>query len=287
MIIWFSVRFNKVYDDLRGISPDSVQDGCEYGESEVVLSLPDNYSETGAPVPLIFSAHGSGGRVSRADDKTGGLNYLAPLLENGYAAFDLHGTRADGRSYGNRRYTEAVRRAYRYILSHYNVEPGLFVAGASMGGLSALNYVNLFPEDVRVIGLFYPRTNLHAETVDGVTYNGPWERDIKSFDVKQTIAEEFGFAGREEFDEEKTVGLNPWYNRTVTFDGVRYSSLPCAVKIWHGNADGTVAYPLSVEYVAGLRRGGCYAVLRTLDGVGHKHNEVMRRELLLWFDRFR
>lgn len=287
--VWFKVKYNTVFDDCAGTSQTSVQDSYLEGESEVLLSLPDDYSETGEKVPLIFSAHGSGGRVCKEEDARGGVKYLDEETAKHYAIFDLHGTRPDGRSYGNRRYLEAVYRAYSYIISHYNVDPRLFVAGASMGGICALNFVNFYPNIVRAIGLFYPRTNLRAVYVDGVRENGSYDstKSHKDFNLSEVIGEQYGFADPYVFEEEKTVGLNPWYNRTVTIDGLRYASLPCPIKIWHGDIDTSVQYILSVEYIAALRRNGCFAELRTVHGIGHKNNAVMREEMRLWFDRFK
>ncbi|MBO7361648.1 MAG: alpha/beta hydrolase [Clostridia bacterium] len=293
--VWFRVKYNNEWDNVDEISSEQVQDGYSEAETEAVLILPDSYAEKGsgsdaAPVPLIFSAHGSGGRVSESEGHTGGTGYASNCLDTGYAVFDIHGTRPDGRSYGNRRYCEAVFNAYRYILAHFNVEPGLFVCGASMGGVSALNYVNLYPSTVRVLGLFYPRINLTAVDVGGVRINGSWEAQRK-FDSGETItdiiSEQYGFPGKRVWDEERARGLNPWNNRTVTVDGKRYTFLPCPVKIWHGNHDTTVDYAASTEYIAGVRRAGCYGELRTLELTKHKHGEIMHEELRLWFDRFR
>lgn len=287
--VWFSVKFNKNFDYCEGTSQTDVQDVYEEGETEVLLTLPDDYSENGDKVPLVFSAHGSGGRVCKEEDARGGTKYLDEEAHRHYAVFDVHGTRPDGRSYGNRRYLEAVYRAYNYIIAHYNVDPRIYVAGASMGGICALNFVNFYPNIVRAIGLFYPRTNLRAVTVGGVRETGSYDstKPHKDFDLTKLIGEQYGFKDPYVFEEEKTRGLNPWYNRTVVIDGKRYASLPCPIKIWHGDIDTSVQYVLSVEYIAALRRNGCYAELRTLHGVGHKHSPVMREELRLWFDRFK
>ncbi len=288
--IWFTVKYNYRYDDMTHTDAETLGDGEDIREMECVLALPDCYSETGDAVPLIFSAHGAGSRVNKEEDKTGGLAYVAACIDAGYAAFDVHGTRSDGRSYGNRRYLEAAHSAYMYVLHNYNVQDGLFVAGASMGGLHALNFAQYFPRDVRVVGAFYPRTNLHAEIACGKECIGVWEKlnvDAEGLTARDKLAEAYGFENAEVFEEKKTLGFNPWYTNTVVIDGERYTRFPCPLKIWHGTADQTIDYELSVEYVAGVRRAGCYAELRTLDGQGHKHNGVMRDELRMWLDRFR
>ncbi|MBO7377141.1 MAG: alpha/beta hydrolase [Clostridia bacterium] len=288
-LIWFKVKYNSFAGGSLSDEPETVTDRYEEGISEAVLSLPDSYSEEGCAVPLIFCAHGSGGRVCEAEDARGGLKYLGEGILSRYAAFDIHGTRPDGRSYGNRRYCEAVNRAYETIVSEYNVERRLFVSGASMGGICALNFVNLFPNIVKAIGLFYPRTNLHGEFLGSKLEHGSFDaiRDAKKdFWLREVIADQYGFSQTVFFEKEKTAGLDPWNNRTVVIDGKRYSELPCPIKIWHGDADVSVEYRFSAEYIAALRRRGCYAELRRLRGRGHKINSVMQEELGLWFDRF-
>ena len=287
--IFFKVTYNKLYDNVEDTDADKVLDGYEEGETEALLILPDSYSDTGNPTPLIFSAHGSGGIVSENPPHIGGNGYTTDCVEHGYASFDIHGTRPDGRSYGNRRYVEAVHRAYLHIVNNYNIDRRIFVCGGSMGGVCALNFVNFYPEIIRAIGLFYPRTNLNTVHFDGMDWHGsfdvPYNPD-RGFFLADVISSEYGFRTPCVWDEEKTVGLNPWFNRAIFIDGVRYGFLPCPIKIWHGNIDTKVDYHLSVEYVKSLKRTGCYAELRTMEGTGHKTTPEARRELTLWFDRF-
>ena len=40
------------------------------------------------------------------------------------------------------------------------------------------------------------------------------------------------------------------------------------------------------DFVDSVRRGGCYIELHMLDGVGHKINDVMKMEMVMWFNRF-
>ncbi len=288
--IWFKVDFNNNYDDVTHTDAATPADSEDMRECECVLALPDCYTETGEAVPLILSSHGAGGRVCRDEDKTGGLSYVTPCIEAGYAAFDIHGTRPDGNSIGNRRYLEAAHRAYVYVLRHYNVQEGLFVAGASMGGHNMLNFTQFYPRDVRVVGLFYPRSNMRTETACGKECIGIWDKttpDPTGLSTRDRIAQEYAFSGSDVFETEKTVGLNPYHTNTLPVNGKRVMHFPCPLKIWHGTADQTNNYELSVEFVEGIKRGGGYAVLRTLEGRGHKLNDVMREELRMWFDRFR
>ncbi len=288
--IWFKTYYNDIYDNCRDTAGDKVQDSFSRAECEVLLRLPACYSESGRAVPLVLSAHGAGGIVDKATDFKGGTKSAKYLLEAGYAVFDINGTRADGLSWGNRRYAEAVHHAYRYIIEKYNVETGMFLSGASMGGLSVLNFVQMYPGEARVIGLFYPRLNLNSVTVDGVEYHGSYTRPKVFPDGKkqsELFAEQYGFQDPEVYDADATAGLDPFTNHSWCIDGERYTTLPVPIKIWHGKDDKTVPHELSVEYVKALRRTGSYAELRLLDNTGHTRTEPMMRELLLWFDRFR
>ena len=286
---WFSVTYNKRFDFCFSDSPEETLDGYEEGVSEACLSLPDSYSENGAPVPLVFSAHGSGGRVCREEDVHGGIKYLGDANLEKYAVFDIHGTRPDGRSHGNRRYVFAVYRAYNYVISHYNVDPRLFVSGGSMGGVCALNFVNTFPSAVRAVGLFYPRTNLHEEFIGGMREHGSFDSQRnpkKGFYLREVIADQFGFSQNLAWEPEKTAGFDPFNTRTVTIDGKRYTFFPCPIKVWHGDSDVSVDFRTAREYIAGIRRAGSMAELRVMRGRGHSINPVMQEELGLWFDRF-
>lgn len=70
-------------------------------------------------------------------------------------------------------------------------------------------------------------------------------------------------------------------------DGEKVVIPPCPIKIWHGTADRTIDYMISVGYTEAVRRAGCYIELHLLDGVGHTTTQVMRDELTMWFDRFK
>ena len=61
---------------------------------------------------------------------------------------------------------------------------------------------------------------------------------------------------------------------------------PCPIKIWQGTADKTVDPVMVQEYVRSVRRSGSYIELHMLEGVEHKISQVMRDELLMWFNRF-
>jgi predicted esterase len=70
-------------------------------------------------------------------------------------------------------------------------------------------------------------------------------------------------------------------------DGEKVVIPPCPIKIWHGTADQTIDYMISVGYAEAVRRAGCYIELHLLDGVGHTTTQVLRDELTMWFDRFK
>ncbi|MBQ3126041.1 MAG: hypothetical protein IJC15_03135, partial [Clostridia bacterium] len=84
-----------------------------------------------------------------------------------------------------------------------------------------------------------------------------------------------------------TIGFNPYRTRSfIGSDGKRVVIPPCPIKIWQGTADMTVDPVMVQEFVESVRRSGSYIELHLMEGVGHKINDVMREELVMWFNRF-
>lgn len=83
------------------------------------------------------------------------------------------------------------------------------------------------------------------------------------------------------------MGFNPYLTRSfVGADGKRVVIPPCPIKVWQGTADTTVDPVMVTEFVESVRRGGCYIEYHLMEGVGHSASEAMRRELVMWFNRF-
>ena len=72
----------------------------------------------------------------------------------------------------------------------------------------------------------------------------------------------------------------------INNDGERVVIPPCPIKVWQGTDDKTVDPVMVEEYVNSIRRSGSYVEFHKLEGVGHRANDAMRKELLMWFNRF-
>ncbi|MBO5270871.1 MAG: alpha/beta hydrolase [Clostridia bacterium] len=286
--IFFTVRYNH-YRDVSDSIEHAVRDREDRAECECVLALPDSYRDDGEETPLILSFHGAGSRVSEQENLIGGVSYVRDAIDAGYAALDVCGSEEHGLTMGCPEHLFAAYKAYRYAVKHYNLSKTVLLAGASMGGHTAMNFANTFPSIVTAVGLIYPRLNMDGVTVDGHYCIGTWDKTAHKEGKPSTrdrIVEIYHFPNAEWY-EPTTVGFNPYRTRSfVDADGKRVVIPPCPIKIWQGNADVTVDPVMVTEFVESVRRSGSYIEYHLLDGVGHKISPVMRQEMVLWFDRF-
>ena len=286
--IYFTVEYNHYRDASESIVNEA-RDCEDMRECECVLALPDSYTEDGEETPLIISFHGSGARVCEKDNMIGGLAFVTQCVNAGYAALDVNGSEPHGKTIGCFEHLMAAYKAYRYAVKHFNVSKTVLVAGGSMGGQSAVNFINMFPNIVTAAGIFFPRLNMDTYDVDGHSCLGTWDKTYvegSNSTPRKRIIEVHKFP-TDEWCEQNTIGFNPHRIRSfVNGEGEKVVIPPCPIKIWHGMADVTIDYMMSVEYVRAIRRGGCYAELHLLEGVGHKTTSVMRQELTMWFNRF-
>ena len=286
--IYFKVSYNSYRDTVRSCE-NEVTDKYIEDECECVLRLPDGYSEDGEPTPLVLFCHGAGGRVSAEDEMIGGLFDAYTLVKHGFAMLDVNGSTPSGLSLGCPEHICALYKAYRYAIRHYNLSERVLVGGASMGGTTAMNFINTYPSVVLAAGLFYPRINIDGVWVGGHYCIGTWDKTEKSKDGKSThdrVREIYRFP-EDKWCEENTIGFNPYRTRSfVNADGERVVIPPCPIKIWQGDADTTVDPVMIKEFVRSVHRGGCYIELHMLKDVAHSVVPVMRDELALWFERF-
>jgi pimeloyl-ACP methyl ester carboxylesterase len=148
----------------------------------------------------------------------------------------------------------------------------------------------MFPSIVLALGLYYPRMNMKSfTTADGHFCLGTWDKTKINADgttTRDRIMAHFHMDGG--WNEERVIGFEPYDNRSFTNQrGEKVVIPPCPIKIWHGTIDTVVDPVISQEYIKAVRRGGCYAELRMIEGIGHKTIPSMRTELRMWFDRFR
>ena len=128
-----------------------------------VLILPNSYTPTGKPTPLIFMHHGRSGTVTDTTWYTTTQywpNFYNAYLNAGFAVFDVNGAgpyAADNtynHDYGCPNCILAAYAAYEYIREHYNVDRKIFVHGTSMGGITAVSFAKNFSNIVRAVGVF-------------------------------------------------------------------------------------------------------------------------------------
>ena len=279
--IFFKVRFNN-FRNVSSSTANEILDREEWDTCECCLCLPSTYTSDGEPTPLIISCHGAGGRVSESESMIGGIANVFPALDAGYAVLDVNGSAPSGKTIGCPEHVFALFKAYKHAVRHYNLSEQVLLAGSSMGGQTALNFANTFPSLVLAIGLFYPRLNMDGVTVGDHYCIGTWDKPKVTGLIRQ-----FYRFPTEEWCEENVIGFNPYRSRSfVNGDGERGVIPPCPVKVWQGLEDQTVDPVMAEEFVRSIRRGGCYAELHLLEGLGHAPNHVMRHELVMWFNRF-
>lgn len=287
--IFFTVRYNH-HRDLCLSSANELLDKEDWRECQCVLCLPESYDPQGEETPLILACHGAGRVVDHQRNQVGGVQYVQDCLDHGYAALDVCGSEENGLSMGCPAHIFALHKAYLYAVRHYNLSKRVLVAGASMGGQTAMNFANNFPGLVTAIGLYYPRLHMEGMTVDGHYCIGSWDKEVRAADgltQKERIGKVYHFPDVYQWHEETTIGFNPHRSRSfINSDGERVVFTPCPVKIWQGLADVVVDPVMVEEYVKCVRRSGSYIELRKLDGIDHSQNDVMHRELTMWFNRF-
>ena len=286
--IFFKVKYNH-FRDVSDSTEHAIRDAEEWAECECCLSLPQSYTDDGEETPLILSFHGAGSRVCAEDDMPGGVRYVSQCVDAGYAALDVCGSEPHGLTMGCPEHIFAIYKAYRYAIKHYNLSERVLVAGASMGGHTAMNFTNMFPSLVIAVGMFYPRLNMEGVTVGDHYCIGTWDKTKKGasgFSTHDRIVDIYRFP-EDAWYEPNTIGFNPHRTRSfINSQGQRVVIPPCPIKIWQGDADPTVDPVLVKEFVDSVRRAGCYIELHMLHDVVHKISPVMRRELTMWFNRF-
>lgn len=286
--IYFTVRFNR-FRDVSGSIAHEVLDREEWAECECVLRLPESYTEDGEETPLILSFHGAGSRVCEAENLIGGVHYVTECIKAGYAALDVCGAEPHGLTMGCPEHIFAAYKAYLYAIKHFNLSRQVLVAGASMGGHTAMNFAHTFPSIVTAVGMFYPRLNMDGVTVDGHYCIGTWDKTAHAEGKPSThdrIVDIYRFP-EDSWCEANTIGFNPYRTRSfVNSNGERVVIPPCPIKIWQGTVDTTVDPVITEEFVNSVRRSGSYIEFHKLEGVAHKISPVMRQELVMWFNRF-
>ncbi len=277
--IHFTVRINlKFPDDSSSILETIDIDSVYYDQA--ILKLPDNYSETGIPVRLVYVAHGAGGGVTYSSWFLNQFSLKDSLLANGYACFDVNGG-PSVENMGGSWSVQSAYKAYEYIRQHYNVYDKIFVGGFSMGGCSSTNFVYKHSNVVLAHAMYSPVLDLY-----GQAWKNPW---LKT--TKQAIAIAYNFLDKtgKTWQADKLVGWNPLFINNYSNCKDTFKVYPVPVKIWHGLDDSVVKFEASRRFQKYIQNAGGYCELREMDSNDHGlsgGNAFMNRELLLFFKRF-
>lgn len=290
----------------------NLQDGQSIDYDNSVLILPDTYTDNGEATRLIICCHGAGGTVSSDDSQVENSETIQYLVANGYAVLDTNGlpsnyATANGidirNNVGSWLAMECYIKAYHYVMEHYNLKrDGVFLEGASMGGISSANLVMSGELPVVCHGAFCPVLDTYNEI-----WLNPWSNGLP----KTALSKLFDFdeiEGQYVYDENKVTGFNPMKNHSITVDNNTYTYYPCPVKFWHCDNDPTVNPLITAQFVEQIKNAGGRAYLRKFPSGGHNPqnagNPIVNpigntnyrgttltirpatEEMLLWFNRF-
>ena len=138
------------------------------------ISLPDNYSREGEPVPLVLFCHGTGGFKMSETSPIYYADYIKYVTANGYAvcdccaltsAFASISEKTDGDAAQHTPlYLSAVVNLYKYLMRNYNLrQDGIYVYGKSAGGMMALTLAQLDVLPVRCAAGLAPSVDIFAD----------------------------------------------------------------------------------------------------------------------------
>jgi hypothetical protein len=249
------------------LNSDFQQDAEELYEDNGFIILPEQYSKTGVPTRLVVNCHGAGGAVTTDDSQVEHQVLTQYLVANGYAVMDVNGLpQAYAKKYGidirnNIGSPIAIRsyvKAYHYCMEHFNLKPGVFVHGASMGGISSTNLVLSGCIPVIAHSAFCPVLDTYNEI-----FQHPWSGGLP----KHAMGKIYGFKISDDdeyiYDESKLSGYNPTRNtKSICY--------PVPVKFWHCQDDPTVSYQITKEFVERIKEHGGIASLRSFSHGGHE-----------------
>lgn len=270
----------------------AVDDESSMVNVNAVLKLPRQYSFDGNPVPVIAIIHGSGFSVSDTEwgsTSEGSVivstpfdNMINLFTQSGYAVCDINGydNSVPNNTWGSQRGIMAYRKMIDYVLAKYNVQKTVNVYGFSMGGLVALNFLNMNADIVKCAAIASPVVALYDQVYNGGSSN--WKN--------QMIAS-YGFDGTSWDDNAfLTVGYDP-YTRVITVNDKKYNLTDYPfMRIWHGTADSAVPAAKSAELVEFIRNSGKDCTYRAVTNAGHEicygGNSICNNEYVCWFDRF-
>lgn len=293
--IYFKIKVNQTFAN-NNSELMSNADGEMFADVWVALRLPSNYTQYGKPCKLAIFCHGAGeaGIIDGDTDTAVAFKRDSEeFVQAGYAVFDITGNNQEYFQHmGSMRSMSAYKKAYEYIVDHYNVEREIYVMGQSMGGLTALNFCMWNKDIVKACAVAYPVTDLK-----GQAWDYPWFGQGSSDPTRVALAREYNFDSYATylsshnyndlvFEADKIKGFSPIENDSVVVGDDRYNSFPCPLKIIHGKADTTVSYTGTEALKTALKNRGCFAEIRFINDLTHTIYPWLRQELLMFISRY-
>jgi hypothetical protein len=240
--------------------------GLNLKQTTGVLLLPDSYTPTGKPTPIIMYFHGYSHYVyyDHWGDDEAFRTQKAQWASMGFAVMDCNGARNNNKtghftSGGSLQYSDGYHKCYEYVKQHYNVEEYCHIICVSAGGIPGINYCYWF-NDVKSLQMLSAWTSLKSNQYSGTGQSAP-------------MIEYLGcdFTDGYEATADKTIGFDPTL-RILTIDGVKYlpqGKIP--MKAFLGSTEeGNHIWNAMQNYITALRNAGQSVSLRIVNGATHK-----------------
>ena len=279
------IHFTVPVNQKRLYDTQTSDDESDIVNVNCVCMLPSTYKRIGEKTKLIMICHGSGGGVSATEwfrDDATVLAFFQKFLDAGYAIFDCNGYEngtTGQENFGVDTAVIAYHKAYEYMINNYNVEEQFSIYGFSMGALCALNYADMFPVNIKSIGLGSPLVSIYKTVWVDYTVQ-----------AKGDVATAYGFNNSTTYEAEKVGNCDP-YTRIKEIDNVEYcfDNLP-TVKVWHGEDDTATSPVYSKDFIDALNNAGSFAYYRLVQNAGHEicygGNATISNEIITYFNRF-
>lgn len=278
-LIQFNVSVNQTIPEVT-TTANTLDDSQSFENVGCILKLPSTYSQTGTPTRLLMMCHGAGRPVVGAEtcwvNTESYMNMLNNFVSSGYAVFDCNGASNSHYDFwGSPVGLSAYRKAYDYVVNHYNVEHEVSIYGFSMGGLTALNLAFQDFPNIKAIALGSPVINLEEA----------WSTSIAALYSTTTTT----------YSDSLVAGYNPNLNiKTFNNEDFVFKKLP-PIKIWYGGNETHDVRPyvdktLGQKLVNAISNSGGVAQYRELTGCGHEicygSNSNAYIEFAYWLNRF-
>ena len=280
----FAVKINRAWPDISSTASTNVE-GSNIVTTRCMITLPESYTPTGDPTPVIMLSHGSGGAVYYNSWNSDSADFLALVryfTAAGYAVFDVDNTRGTSsghRDYGCLALCTAYLKAWERIKEMYNVKNDLYIYCYSMGTTAALNILKWHTTDVRAV------VNAAPRPVCELTYNTAPSGGV----IQTQMATSYGLSGTT-WEHDRLKAFNHYENAvTIGNDEYIFEQFP-PVKVLIGGAD-TSMYTEANAYYDALANAGNYVNKREVAGVNHDDMCFLvpgdlKAEVVAWFDRF-